>query len=220
MPVASGEFSQPQKLQDGAAVRLLKDVVLLPAAEATTKISNAEPETQELVRSVLKQRAIDKSETWKFAFGERPGRATIARIARRLEIEVHPFMGMVNYSALRECWSELRALRSWYRPGRKQSRRHRGIRRDHGGLERVVGRATVWNKQFARYFRYLLRLRAEGGRRRVSATLRGHWRWRSIAIPLRVAGMSVQSGTVPVERVWSSMLQMFSDCGRTMSMEL
>jgi hypothetical protein len=53
----------------------------------------------------------------------------------------------------------------------------------------------------------------------VSVTLRGLWRWRAVALAIRRAGMSVQSGTVPVERLWASMQEMFPDGGRNMSLE-
>ena len=44
------------------------------------------------------------------------------------------------------------------------------------------------------------------------------WQWRKIALGLKAAGIPVQSGTVPVERYWSWMLQQFPSGGRRVSL--
>ena len=48
--------------------------------------------------------------------------------------------------------------------------------------------------------------------------LQGLWRWRSVALGLRRAGIPVQSGTVPVERLWSSLVNMFPKSARVISL--
>jgi len=219
-PAGDGAFEAPAELAAGARCELLRKVALSAAEEGLQLIQDASPDVRGSLVSFIKQPALDKAKTWKTVFGAKPGRATIARIARRLGTAAHPSMGLVNYRTLGECWRALRVLRAWYRPGRKQTRRRRGIKRERGASDRVIGRSTVWNLKLEKYFKYLLgRKRTESGKKRVSITLRGLWRWQSVALALRRAGMSVQSGTVPVERLWASMLEMFPDAARGISLE-
>ena len=49
--------------------------------------------------------------------------------------------------------------------------------------------------------------------------LEGLWAWRRAANALQVAGIPMQTGTVPVERTWASFKDMFPRAGRTMSLE-
>ena len=48
--------------------------------------------------------------------------------------------------------------------------------------------------------------------------LEGLWRWREVASALHGAGIGVQSGTVPVERLWSSLKSMFPGASRHMTL--
>ena len=49
--------------------------------------------------------------------------------------------------------------------------------------------------------------------------MEGLWRWRTIALALRQAGMSVLSGTVPMERLWAALKDMFPAAARVISPE-
>ena len=47
--------------------------------------------------------------------------------------------------------------------------------------------------------------------------LEGLWCWRQMARALRAAGIPVHSGTVPVERLWNSLKDLFPRAGRRMT---
>ena len=142
MPDADEDVA-PSELPVGMARQMLRDAALLPSLEAEERLREAPQDVKQALTAFIKQPAVEKSQTWVAVFGTRPGRATIARIARRLGAKTHPSMGMVNYRTLRECWRALKTLQAWYRPGRKQTRRRRGIFRVHAASDRVRGRQTV-----------------------------------------------------------------------------
>ena len=48
--------------------------------------------------------------------------------------------------------------------------------------------------------------------------IEGLWNWRRVADCLLQAGISMQSGTVPVERTWSFLLSVFPEQSRSMSL--
>ena len=118
-------------------------------------------------------------------------------------------MQKVNYASPHAFRKEVRRIRTWYRPGRKGTRRRRGIIRDRNAPLRVRGRRTVWNKKIAAHYKRLLHpLRQEG-----------LWKWRMVALALHAAGMPVHAGTIPVERLWASMKDMLPNAARLVSLE-
>ena len=48
--------------------------------------------------------------------------------------------------------------------------------------------------------------------------LEGLWAWRSAALAMHAAGVPVQSGTVPVERLWECLKGMLPRSARTLSL--
>ncbi|CAK0817381.1 unnamed protein product, partial [Prorocentrum cordatum] len=74
--------------------------------------------------------------------------------------------------------------------------------------ERVRGLRSVWAaKVWAHYRRLLKPLRVEG-----------LWAWQSAARAIRAAGVPVQSGTVPVERLWECLKGMLPRGARALSL--
>ena len=85
-------------------------------------------------------------------------------------------------------------------------RRRRVIKRKRDQGDVVSDTKPAWNaKVEARYRRLQKPLR-----------LRGLWNWRKCAAALHLAGIGVQSGTVPVERLWFSTDQFWPEMARDM----
>ena len=100
-------------------------------------------------------------------------------------------------------------------PGRKSHRRQRGICRTAGHAFKLVrGVKTVWNRKLEKHYRFLLRRTKAGA---PSSRMVGLWRWRHAALALHAAGIEVQSGTLPTERLWASLLEMLPPTSRTVS---
>lgn len=49
--------------------------------------------------------------------------------------------------------------------------------------------------------------------------LEGLWRWRKAALAMIAAGLDMHTGTVPVERLWSQVLNLFPSQARGISVE-
>ena len=161
----------------------------------------------DLLRSWLAQPNLAKSKTWKQVFGCYPPRGVIARVARRVQAELHETSQFSGYVSLRDFKREVKRLMKWYRTGRKKTRRRRGIRRTSKSPLRLTQPRSVWsNKVKAHYKRLLKPLRLEG-----------LWEWHKVAMALVAANIPVQSGTIPVERYWASLLEMLPDQARHMS---
>ena len=188
---------------------LLKNAVLLHVAEFRKAFSDANDCDKDELRAFLKQAGVTSSKAWLTRFQAKPPRGTLSRVARRCGVELHESSLKHNYGSQKDLKREIRRLRTWYRPGRKASRSHGGIRRSKVAPRRVKGLRSVWNKKVAQHYRRLLKpLRIEG-----------LWRWRSIALSLHRAGMPVQSGTIPVERLRASLGDMLPAAARLMTPE-
>ena len=83
-------------------------------------------------------------------------------------------------------------METWYKPGRCLG---------------VVSNKTIWNNK----------VKIDSRRLRHPVKLEGPWRWRMVAQAIRVAGLPMQTGTVPVERVWASIRDMFLASARKMT---
>ena len=99
-------------------------------------------------------------------------------------------------------------MRKWYLPGRKQTRRKRGIVRDARMPHKVTGLKSAWSKK------------ADAHRKRLFKPIRleGMWAWRDVALSLHAAGIPVHSGTQPVERFWSCLKAMLPPAARHISL--
>ncbi|CAK0884069.1 unnamed protein product, partial [Prorocentrum cordatum] len=137
----------------------------------------------------------------------RPPRGTLQRICRRLGARLHPSLQRRNCSSQKALRREARAIKRWYQPGRKLTRRRLGIRRSKRAVLRARGLRTVWNQKVELHHKRFLKPKRQ----------EGLWRWRDIALGLHAARIPVHSGTIPVERLWASMLDMFPSSARLMS---
>ena len=148
---------------------------------------------------------------WHKLFKATPPSGTLAKIARLLSCSFHSKLGAYGWTTTTkaEFKTAVRNMRDWYRPGRKKVRYRRGIVRSMRQAAHLRGSRTAWTKKVAAHYRRLLRpLRVEG-----------LWAWKRVADAFRKAGIAVQSGTVPVERLWSSLLDMIPSSARLMSEE-
>jgi hypothetical protein len=100
-------------------------------------------------------------------------------------------------------------MQSWYEPGRKKDRRHRGIIREPGHVKRVKGAQSVFTVSVRRHYRRLRR----------PVRQQGLWNWDGVAAAMHKAGIPVHSGTIPVERLWASLKGMLPTQGRRISKE-
>jgi len=151
--------------------------------------------------------AVHKSAVWKNMFHALPPRGTLARIARRADAILHQDLTCRGWRSKKEFRTEIRRILHWYKPGRKQWIRRRGIRRGHQAGPWRKGRATVITKQVKNYLKVL------GS----EITLDGLFNWDAVARLLHQAGIPMQTGTVPVERLWANYIDFFPDAATAMS---
>lgn len=191
------------------AVALLKKAVQCSADEfALARDDPAEAASLEQLRLFICHSAVCGAAVWKRTFRATPPRGALARIAYRLDVQLHPANGSYGWSSKRAFREEVRRLRKWYKPGRRQTRRRFGIIRDARVVgSQVRGRQSVVTAKIRKHLRNLVSTRQ----------LEGLWHWRRMAQALRMAGIPMQTGTVPVERLWSSLLAFFPEAGRRMS---
>jgi len=113
------------------------------------------------------------------------------------------------HSKLEDFKSEIKKNRRWYREGRREVKplRHRcrrivrlRVQALHAKLkrQRAPTRSSMTAKVQLHYKRLLRPLR-----------LQGLWRWRRAALAMLQAGLRMQSGTIPVERLWAIVQAMF-----------
>ena len=183
--------------------------MLRPVVEIKELKAAADQATLDEVRAFPQQPNVDTSESWKDVFGATPPGGALRRVCRRLGVQLHPSLRRCNYETIAEFKKESQRIKRWYKPGRKLTRRRRGIVRSRLAARRVRGRRTVWNQKVNKHYKRL----------RKKARLSGLWRWRSAALALHGAGVKVQSGTIPVERLWASMLDLFPRSARLISLE-
>ena len=147
---------------------------------------------------------------WLELFGAAPPRGTLARLARRANAKLHESMQKHGWECMGEWLAEIKRMRRWYKPGRKlQRRRTLGIKRKCDAADHACGKASAWGDKVQKHYKKLVkRVRRKG--------LLG---WRKCACALRTAGVNVHTGTVPVERMWSFLLDVFPKASRTITHE-
>ena len=160
------------------------------------------------LKAFLEQPKVVEAATWMELFDARPPRRTVARLARHCGADLHASMQFVNHRSRRALRGEVRRFIKWYMPGRRRTRRRRGILRRRNMPDRLVGGRTIFNKKVRGFFRRLLK----------PLKLQGLWRWRRIALALHSANVPVTSGTTAVERFWAKMLAMLPPQGRRISL--
>ena len=101
---------------------------------------------------------------------------------------------------------EVETIQEWYANGRKLSRRRMGIIRIRFQKPRIYRTNCVMTSRVREHYRRLLD----------TIRLEGLFRWSFVAEGLRGAGIKVQTGTVPVERLWAGLLWMFPSVARSL----
>lgn len=190
------------------AICLLKSACLHtpPAFEENKK--NNKLAAQELKTFLALPRA-QLAPAWKAAFGMFPPRGTLARIANRLEVDLHATSQPFGWPTPHAFRQEIRRVRRWYRKGKKSWRKNHSLPRAEGAPEFVRGLQTCWTQKVNLHYRRLLgRIRQEG-----------LWSWRQMSRAMRLARLGQQTGTVSVERVWSYCQAEFPTANRSMSLE-
>ena len=119
------EFPDPQPLEEVART-LLETAVKKPSVSFRLAIES-NPGATEALRRFLQQPRASDSTSWIEIFGAYPPRGVVARVARRCGANLHATMckrGYHNKTAFR---AEQRRMLRWYRHGRRETRRPRGI---------------------------------------------------------------------------------------------
>ncbi|CAK0824524.1 unnamed protein product, partial [Prorocentrum cordatum] len=198
---------QPALLSAGAK-RLLRDVAVAGSAQAGALI-RAQPQAAREVRALLEARRAWRSDVWEEKFGAKPPRGTLARLARRFQACLRRLKGPHGWKSLKSLKREAQRIEAWYKPGRKTTTLRRGIwRASRPALVRKPGAKTAWTAKVQRHCRLL----------RKKLRLEGLWRWRPVARTFHLAGIPLQSGTVPVERLRSVSESMVPHAARAISL--
>ena len=151
------------------------------------------------LREFLGHPAVRSSGTWKALFGATPPRGTLARVAKRLGAQLHDSRGHWLWESRDDFIKEVETIQEWYATGRKLSRRRMGIIRIRFQKPRIYRANCVMTSRVREHYRRLLD----------PLRLQGLFRWSFVAQGLRGAGIKMQTGTVPVERLWAGLLWMF-----------
>ena len=199
------QWPQPPPLA-GYAHSLLRTGVEQPVAVFKAALQKHEAAAHTL-RAWLELPLAHKSATWKDLFHATPPRGTLARLARRCGATLHESTSFRNYATVKAFRTEIRRVRAWYQHGRRVTRPFRGIKRNRTQQLHVRGIRKVWTAKVAKHYKILLKSRVPA-----------LWAWREIALEIHKVGVPVQSGTQPTERLWSCLLQMFPQAGRTVTL--
>ena len=160
------------------------------------------------LRGFLAHPGVRRSGAWVTIFGADPPRGTLARVARRLGVDLPPTCQAWGWETREELISEVGLIKRWYETGRKGWRQRLGIRRSRHEGPLVESENCVMTEAVRHHYKKLLD----------PVRLEGMWNWRLVARALRGAGIGMQAGTVPVERLWASLKSMFPQEARRMSL--
>ena len=160
------------------------------------------------LRSFLGHPCVRSSGTWGDVFGADPPRGTLARVARKLGARLDPACRAWAWETRDEFKGEVKRIQRWYATGRRTSRARLGILRTRHLGSRIECVNCVMTPTVKHHYKKLLD----------PVRLDGLWNWRAVAQALHGAGIGVQSGTVPVERLWSSLQHMFPKKSQHMSL--
>ena len=200
------QYPKPGELKTDAGQNLLKIAVAQSSADLEAAMLNDQTAKKE-VEKFLEQPFARRSRTWRLLFRARPPRGTLAALAKKFGATLHETEQNHGFRTKKAFKKEVRVLISWFKPGRKTSRRKRGIIRDAKKPHRVKGKRTAYTRTVARHLRRLLR----------PLKLEGLWAWHTIAMEIGKAKLPLQTGTVAVERLWASLKDMMPNAARHMS---
>ena len=115
------------------------------------------------LRSFLRHPGVRRSGTWAAIFGSAPPRGTLARVARRLGVELPPSCQAWAWETKDEFASEVNLILRWYETGRKACRARMGIRRSRHQAPRVTGVNCVMTQAVRHHYtKFLDPVRLEG----------------------------------------------------------
>ncbi|CAE7917875.1 unnamed protein product, partial [Symbiodinium necroappetens] len=156
------------------------------------------PGVTEELKQFLQQPHVLDHKVWRRLCHCQPPRGVGARLARRLDVSLHPTCGFWNFTNRQELRSELARQRQWYKRPRKLWRptlqRRRRIMRDRVGPATAVGPRSVLTQKVCLHYKRL----------KNKIRIQGLWHWRKVALQLHAAGLPIHSGTVSVERLWAT----------------
>ena len=209
LPSPANPYPRPVSLESETARDLLLCAVQR-SGDCFQRACITDPAGTAELKTFLGQPEVRESSTWRALFGvKRAPRGVVARISRRINATLHATSQYHGYVSLKQFKAEIRCMKRWYRPGRKIDKRRVGPQRSRNQSERVSGIRSAWGaKVDAHYARLLKPLRLEG-----------LWRWHEIAMSILEAGVPMQTGTIPAERFWSSLLEMLPDSTKNVSLE-
>jgi hypothetical protein len=184
---------------------LLQCYVQRPRQEFVQKLESSD----EMVdfKSFVSAENVQDHPVWRDLFEAQPPRGVLARLARQCKCTLHHNFRFSNYRKACHFKEEVERMQEWYCRPKKQCKARKGIFRGDATPLRVKGRAKVFSSKVrAHYHRLKGRVRQFG-----------MLRWRSAALALHTAGISVHSGTVPVERLWANIGDFFPKSATRMS---
>lgn len=201
-----------------AAVELLKQGVALDVKAWLANV-DADAQGRAILEQFLQRDDVLTHPVWKEHFQAWPPRGVVARLARRLNVSLSLRAGFYNFRTLADFKCEIKKIRRWYRSGRREVKplRHRcrrivrlRVQAQHVKIQRKkVHKHSIMTAKVELHYRRLLR----------PLRLQGLWRWRRAALAMLQAGLRMQSGTIPVERLWAIVQAMFPPQTRSVSEE-
>ena len=188
--VANGGWPRPQPFPEEHHGMLLKGVEM--AMQDVKDAIEASPAAAMAVAAFLQQPRVDEARTWPELFDASPTRGAVLRLCRLFDATPHETLGYHGFATLEAFKRAVRTHIQWYRPGRKVTRRKRGIRRSVRAPLQVRGKRSDLRKLVQEHYKRLLK----------PLRLEGFWKWRTAALAITAAGVPLQNGTVSVERWW------------------
>ena len=198
-----------------SAIALLRNGVALNV-EAWQVAVDKEPDASASLKLFFQCPEVVKHRVWKQVFGATPPRGVVARLARRLGVQVPSNIGFFNYLRKADFRKEIRRIWKWYRVGRRE------VRSAASKRKRIL-RSVAARKKPRRPGRprsvMTVKVRLHYKRLMKKNRLQGLWRWRKAALAMIAAGLDMHTGIVPVERLWSQVLNLFPSQARGISVE-
>lgn len=167
------------------------------------------PQAARELQAFLSSPGVRKAtQIWKKVFDAQPPMPVIARCCAKCHAAKPPCVKYTNYVTMADFKAEINKMEKWYLPGRRVDRWRQGLLRttpSASAFER--GRRSVFTAKVRDHYRRL----------RHQLYMEGLSKWRSCALQLHKAQLSVQSGTIPVERLWSYFVSLWPEQSRNVT---
>jgi len=213
--------AEPAPLQDLSEEQSAEPPELSQAAQDLLKVcveNNAKtfhqqwqqhPQAARELQAFLSSPGVRKAtQIWKQVFDAQPPMPVIARCCAKCHAAKPPCVKYTNYVTMADFKAEINKMEKWYTPGRRVDRWRQGLLRttpSASAFER--GRRSVFTAKVRDHYRRL----------RHQLYMEGLSKWRSCALQLHKAQLSVQSGTIPVERLWSYFVSLWPQQSRNVT---